>query len=294
MYNKCLLPLWENDPKKTIKLYGIIIRKIIYPILRLMIPFTTKYSLLVVERGYVPPKEPILFVSTHAFREDVEAAFVGAGRAAYILNGSVSVVMRSVDGITNWIVGMILVDRTDKSSRRAAKEKMIYALQHGASVIMYPEGTWNKSPNEMTSGLFPGVYDVAKAAGARVVAIASIRVGENIYIKTGNAFDISQMERSAGLELVKEHMATLRWDLMEKFSKCSRSELPQGKEAITYWEGYIDDLMAEVPFYDYEVEKHTKYIDKNICSPAEAFGFMKVMVPKYENAFLYRGNEYFL
>ena len=74
--------------------------------------------------------------------------------------------LRSSDGVTFWVAGMILVNRANKESRKAAKAKNTYALKPGASIIIFPEGTWNKSPNELVSGLFSGIYDVAKESGA--------------------------------------------------------------------------------------------------------------------------------
>lgn len=51
---------------------------------------------------------------------------------------------------------------------------------------------------------------------------------------------------------------------------------------------FIDGLMAEVEFYDYEVELHTKYRPKGITSPKEAFAFMENLIPNRNNAFLFR------
>lgn len=49
--------------------------------------------------------------------------------------------------------------------------------------------------------------------------------------------------------------------LMENYSGCSRNNLPFGKEADNYWNQYIDNLISEVKYYNYDVEMHTKYID---------------------------------
>lgn len=127
------------------------------------------------------PKEPVIFAASHGFREDVEHTVVLVKRQAYMLNGSLPQVFKTFDGITAWIAGFILVDRNDKASRAAAKKKMIYALRQGASIIMYPEGTWNKSPNELISGLFPEIYDVAKESGAMVVPVTTFRNGKRAY-----------------------------------------------------------------------------------------------------------------
>ncbi len=184
MYNKVLEPLLDYNPKKTITPLGITVRRWMYPAIRKIIPHTVKRRFIQLND---PPKikEPTIFVSTHEFREDAEAAYLAAGVPLYIVNGSVSIVMHSFDGITNWIAGMILLDRSDKQSRSSAKEKMVYALQSGANILVYPEGTWNKSPNQIISGLFPGVYEVAKRTGAKIVPIANHRTEDAVYSLVG-------------------------------------------------------------------------------------------------------------
>lgn len=291
VYNKFLEPLLGNDPAKVIRPGGIKIRKMLYPLLRAVVPLTLQRKIVLVEQKKLPKNEPFLFASTHGFREDAEAAYIAIGRAGYFLNGSIDVTLNTKFGITNWIAGMILVDRADKESRRAAKEKMIFALRHGASVIMYPEGTWNKSPNQVVSGLFFGFYDVAKAAGVRVVPVGSHRTADTIYVRVGDAFSVSNLERDEARELLKEKLATLKWELIERYSKCARTDLPYGDEAESYWQEAMDALMAEVPFYDYELEKHTKYVEKDLCPPEEAFAFFQTLTPRRENAVLFRGNE---
>lgn len=149
-----------------------IIRKVLYLIFRKIIPFTVRRKMVVISHGKISRKEPTIFVSTHEFREDVEATYLTAGKAAFIVNGSVSIVMNSFDGITNWIVGMIIVNRANKDSRKAVKTKMIYSLRKGAIIILYPEGTWNKSPNQIISGLFSGVFEVARVTRCPIVPMA--------------------------------------------------------------------------------------------------------------------------
>lgn len=290
MYNRFLERLLDDDPKKTISKSGIRIRKVISPMLRFLIPFVTPNSKLTVLRRAKMPKKPVIFAATHGFREDAEHTVVMAGRQAYVLNGSLSQVFKSFDGITNWIAGMILVDRADKRSRIAAKNKMIYALKSGASIIMFPEGTWNKSPNELISGLFPGIYDIAKESGALVAPIATFRCGKKTYGILEEAFDITQYEQNDGLRILRDKMATMQYEIMEKYAHGKRSELPYGEDAIVYWKNYIDGLISEVKFYDYELELHTKYCPNDITSPEEAFSFMNTLIPSRKNAFLFKKN----
>lgn len=207
-----------------------------------------------------------------------------------MLNGSLSQVLKSIDGITSWLVGMIMIDRTDKKSRNSAVDKMVRVLELASSVIMYLEGTWNKSPNELVSGLFSGIYDVAKLSGALVVPVATYRNGKKAYGILEDAFDICQFDKNEGIQILRNKMATMQYELIENYGGCSRDEFPYGFEADIYWTNFIDGLMAEVEFYDYDIDLHTKYRPKGITNPKEAFAFMEKLVPNLRNAFLFRGN----
>ena len=288
MYNKFLERLLDNNPKKVISKRSIRIRKIISPMLRFIVPFVTPNSKLKVVRREKIPKQPVIFAATHGFREDVEHTILMAGRQAYMLNGSLPQVFRTFDGITAWIAGFILVDRRDKDSRAASKEKMVYALKLGASIIMYPEGTWNKSPNQLVSGLFSGVYDVAKESGALVVPIGTYRNGDRAYGIREEAFDICAFEKEEGIAILRDKMATMQYEMIEEYGKSKRSEFPYGSNADKFWEKHIDDLMSEAKLYDYELEKHTKYSPKGVTNPEEAFAHIKDLKPSKENAFLFR------
>lgn len=287
MYNKVLEYLLDYDAEKTISKSGVWLRKIISPVLRLAVPLTLKTKLKVVRKESLP-EVPVIFASTHAFKEDIEDAVILADRQAFILIGSLSQIFRTIEGFTAWAAGLILVNRSDKESRKAAKRKMLRALTLGSSVIIFPEGTWNKSPNQMMSGLFPGVYDIAKESGALVVPIATMREGKYVYGIREAAFDITKYDRKKGMEILCDKLSTIRWELMEAMPIAKRADLPIGTDAERYWKNYIDSLMAEVKFYDYEEELHTKFVNKTITEPSDAFAHLDKLILCKENAFLFR------
>lgn len=286
MYNRFLKYLLDNDPKAGLSKAGYVIRKIINPAIRFGIPFTTKTKLVIVRREYVPKDRPVIFAATHGFKEDIVDTLVVIDRQAYILIGSLSQIFHAIEGVSAWAAGTILVDRLNKESRRASKEKMIHAVNMGANVIIFPEGTWNKSPNQMASGLFPGVYDIAKATGALVAPVATHRDGEYVYGILEQAFDITKYDRAEGVAVLRDKLSTMRYELMDKYSHVERAALPFGEEAERYWNTFIDDLMHEVEFYDYEDELHTKFVDKSITEPQDAFAHLATLKPNRNNAFL--------
>ncbi|MEE1124903.1 MAG: 1-acyl-sn-glycerol-3-phosphate acyltransferase [Acutalibacteraceae bacterium] len=286
MRNRFLEYLLDDNPEKTISKYGTIIRKIINPLVRFVVPFTTRTKLKII-RSAKMPKGPIIFCSTHSFKDDIVDAVIMAKKQTYILIGSLSQIMHSFDGISAWANGCILVNRLKKSSRIASKDKMLRALSFGSSILIFPEGTWNNSANEMTSGLFAGFYDIAVASGFPVATIATHREGKNVYGILDEAFDVTKFTREEGVKILREKMSSLRWELMEKYSKVNRSSLPYGLEADQYWGNHINSLIEEVKFWDYEGEILAKFIDKTVTEPGVAFLHLNHLVPNKNNAFLF-------
>lgn len=236
----------------------------------------------------MPKGKPVIFASTHGFKDDAVLAIVTTGKPIYVLFGSLPLAFGSSDGIFVWILGAIFADRTDKSSRHAAKEKMIRALELGTNLLIYPEGVWNIYPDKLMGGLFPGIYDVAKATGAVVAPIACLRNGDNSYSVLGEVFDITQYEREEGLLILRDKMASLRYGLMEQYAQAKRDDFPHGREALKeYWDKFIDSQIAEVGLYDRETEDLVTYRDPNIVEPAEAFAHLSQIEPNVENAFLF-------
>ena len=289
MYNRFILKMLDNDPAKVITPYGIRWRRLIHPLLVKVVPLLLKRKLVILRQDPLPDC-PVIFASTHGFGEDAATAVAITDRPSFMVNGSPKQLLYSFDGISAWAIGSIVLDRSDNASRAASKAKMLRALKLGSDVIIYPEGTWNKSPNGLMNPLFPGVYDVAKESGAPVVPIASVLVDDHIYGIRGTAFDITQFDRTEGLAVLRDKLATLRWEVMEQHSHASRDDLPRGEAAEEYWKNHIDSLMVEVEFYDYELEKHTKCVDKSITEPGDAFSHLEKLIPRRENAFLFRKN----
>ena len=289
MNNRFLNYLLDHDPEKTASKRGLSFRRFLRPVFDVIIPLKTPDKLQILSRGKLPAEgRPIIFAATHGFKEDVDNSLLTIGRHAYILVGSLEQFFKTTDGILAWANGVILVDRTDKESRKASKEKMVHILKMGGNVLMFPEGTWNLSPNQLVAGIFPGVYDTAKEAGALVAPVATHRHGEMVYSILGNAFDITKYERSRGLKILRDKMATLKWRIMEgKTPVIKRSTLPTGDEADLYWQQQISDLKDEVDYFEHELEERSVYKHKDIIHKDEVFDFMKRMLPHHKNAFLF-------
>lgn len=286
MYNKYLEFLLDNNPQKVMSKSGIKARRFISPLLRnIVAPMTSKNKYIVEKNKNLSKDRPIIFAATHGLKDDIAIGLCAAGRHTYLLFASLPDFFGTFDGPSLWLNGVMLLDRKDKDSRRAAKVKMEYAISLGADILMYPEGTLNKTENLIVQKLYPGIYDVAVKCNALVVPIAIIQEGKNVYAKTCDAFDICEYERQEGLNVLRDLMATGKYELMEEHSKTNRVEIGNATE---YWQAYIDDLVNQMlPFYDYEIEDSSQYIDKTEVTYSRAFAHLDALSPNLNNAFLF-------
>jgi len=286
MNNKPLKYLLNNDPKKVISKHGIIIRKLLNPIFQyIVIPLSSKNKLVIERKAKIPKDKRVIFALTHGFRDDLAFSMKTIGKQAYILWGSLPAFYESFDGWAVWINGTIMVDRKNKESRAAARPKMEYAISLGSDLVIYPEGVWNKTENLIVQRLFPGIYDVAKSTGAVIMPLGIIQEGNMVYSILDEPFDITQYIRQEGLIVLRDKMATLKYELMEKHSVDKRENIGNAKE---YWDRFLNDLIATAHgHYDYEIENTAHFVDKNIVEYSEVFGHLDSISPAINNAFLF-------
>lgn len=286
MYNKFLEYLLDDDPRNVISKKGLLIRKAISPLVRNVVaPLSSKNKYHIKKNKNLPKDRPLIFAATHGLKDDIAMGISCTGRHTYLLFASLPDFFGTIDGPALWLNGVMLLDRKVKESRKAAKDKMEYAINLGADILMYPEGTLNKTENLIVQKLFPGIYDVAKSCNALVVPVAIIQEGNNVYSKVCDAVDICQYERQEGLNVLRDLMATAKYELMEKYSKANRSDIGN---AEAYWNNFLDDLVNQMlPFYDYEIENSSQYIDKNEITYSQAFDHLNHISPNMNTAFLF-------
>lgn len=287
MQNVFLRYMLQDDPDKVLSKAGHRLRAMIHPLLLKMLPLFALTRLHVVSRAELPKDVPLIFASTHGFKDDIAIAYKIIKEHVYILFGSLSVFFDSFDGIAIWANGAVLVDRQNKSSRIAARRKMNKLLLMGGKLLMYPEGAWNKSPNTAVLKLFPGVYDVARDSKALVVPIASITNGKDSYAAMGQAFDICQWGREEGVKALRDQLATLKYGLMEQHATGKREQFGQGMAPRLYWENHLEQLrLSARGHHDPAYEATCVYREKGQASEEEVFAPLERVIPTRDNAVL--------
>jgi len=288
MNHRYLRYLLDHDPSKTLSATGVRIRKAINPLLRKLIPVFAKTKLCVVRKESVPSNIPLIYASTHSFHDDVTLALKAIDAPVYLLFGNLPVFFHTINGISTWAMGTILVDRASKESRAASRNKMVLAIELGADLLVYPEGVWNKTPNVCVQKLFPGIYDVAEETGALVVPIGSISQDGTSYAILDCAFDITQYDRKEGMNVLRDKLATLKYELMAEYATGLRSEFGYGEKPYKYWENHINALIHSAgPYYDHALEKVAHFREKGEFTEEEVFDFLYKVSLRKENAVIF-------
>ena len=218
------------------------------------------------------PKESVIWTANHAFKDDTLASMVAMSRHAYILFGSLPQFYNTIDGILAWAIGVSLTNRKNKESRQASIEKSIQIIKKGSDLFIFPEGVWNKTPNQLLIDLWPGVYRIAKETGCKVVPMAhylrdctQFNIPNNeIHTVIDDPISFDGLSEKAALSLLRDSIATWYYLMMEKYGKSTYEEEMKNYENSTEaWEAHLKARRATVGYYDEEIELCADYRPKD-------------------------------
>jgi len=246
------------------------------------------------------PKEPVIWVPNHHFKDDALASIRVAQRPVTLMFGSLPLYFNSTDGILAYLEGSILINRKVKRSKGAAIPKAKRAVEFGSDLLWYPEGVHNKTSNKLVLDLWNGIYRTANETGTKIIPIVhyifdpTLKIISKelnpIHTVIDDPIDLTKFSEKAGLEYVRDVIATWYYLMMEKYGRMSRNDLLHAyqerahyygipgeafeKKPITFneiGELYNMDLRSTVSEYDKKVETNAAYHPKTIISPEKAF-----------------------
>ena len=209
--------------------------------------------------------EPVIFVTNHGFKDDVLATILASEKRAYIVFGSLPQFYGTIDGLLACKNGVVMVNRKVSESKRSSIEKSKYVLENGISLMVCPEGVWNKKPNGGMLDFWSGFYRIAKKSDGTFYKIVPIihyiknthKAGKDnpIHTVVDNPIVLDGMNEKEGIEYVRNRMQTWYWKLMENYGKSSREELLAGYNNTTEaWEDELEKRVATTGKYDIEIE----------------------------------------
>lgn len=267
------------------KIHGIIIF-----ILKLDSLFSGRKTTVVADKRKKTDK-PIIFACTHVGRYDIETALQTISTHCYFFMGDPGKVYKSLDGLILFLNGTIFVDTAYKEDRYIVKETCIKALKQGANLLIYPEGAWNITENEIVMPLFNGTAEMAIRSGAEIVPIAIEQRGKRYYVNIGENICVSTYELSQKQELtdrLRDILSTLRWEIWEQLPPLTRTQLPTNAA-----KQYLDEIMSQTENgYTIDEIKRTRY-HKKVSSCNEIFDHLSELAPNSKTAFLYNKRNHF-
>ena len=209
--------------------------------------------------------EPVIYLSNHRFRDDILGSILAIKDGAVIFFGSTPQFYGTIDGLLLSKNGIVLVNRKIKENRAASVRKTKNILENGKNLLMFPEGVWNKSPNRLMLDLYSGFYRIAQKEDGtfyKVVPIVHYIRETNdkdkknvIHTYVDEPIDLSGMTKEEAEIYVRDRMATIYYELMEKYGQSTREEvLGDSKDSTEAWEKELVKRVATADKYDIEIE----------------------------------------
>lgn len=139
--------------------------------------------------------EPYIFVCNHTCPEDIETVLNILDRNAYLILGSIESLKYNPEMYLSWLNGMVPFDIMDKAQRKQVFRKMLRVLKTN-SILIFPEGSHNYSPNKLVNNLFDGPINLALRTNRKIVVVTLIKDDENnlSYIDVSNPLDVRDIK----------------------------------------------------------------------------------------------------
>jgi 1-acyl-sn-glycerol-3-phosphate acyltransferase len=276
--------LMNNDAEKAISSSGVKVRKELNKIVKMVGPSFLPCKQVLEDRrvlrdvsyrgkdpGIDVPKEPVIWAANHncGFRCDPLATILAVPRNAYMLVGNPAQFYNTLDSIPSFINGLILVNRRNKNSRRAALEKCKRVIDCGGDIIIFPEGVLNKTPNALSLHLYSGVYQIAKEKNIKIVPIVHYKTDpftvssrDVIHTVVDDPIDVSKMSREEALTTLRDTYAYWKYLMMERYGQSRRERELQGVVDVdAFWEEKLKN--RPLGRYDTKVERIATYYPKS-------------------------------
>lgn len=138
--------------KQKKKLPNDTIRKLLRPFFRSCLWIQRKingFSVEVLNKVKVPQDRSIIFAVTHIGKWDFEIVNEQIKEQFFVIVADFMHMYGTVSGFFMRLNGVIYVDEESREDKANTKSVMIKLLQSGKNVMIFPEGTWNLSENEI-------------------------------------------------------------------------------------------------------------------------------------------------
>lgn len=228
------------------------IKELIHPLL--MKVLTSKVTGELKVEGSLPEEGNYLIVANHMCIEDIPTLAQALNKHFYLLVSDED--KGTIDGLGLELNGVIWVHRTDKESRQNASKDIVEVLKNGKNFAMYPEATWNLSPNLLILPMNYGCIRIALEANVPIVPVVSFFDSDSRNTIIGEKFYPSN-DLTTSISDLRDVMATMVFNEIEQRYKNNKensnvySDIIDGVEYYyekredidkDYWEEYFNNL----------------------------------------------------
>lgn len=256
----------------------------LYPLLMMLTRTKVTCKVETVNNCTPLPGKPIIFVPNHSAFTDTPIALRVTKRRSYIFSGKQNLAF--IDWIFFMLNGVIWVDRKSKDDMAASKDALLEYLDKGRSILWFPEGTWNLTPNLLMLPMKWGIIDIARQADAQIIPMAMDYDREQnlCRVKFGAPITGDMLaDKAEAIRDLRDTIATLRWDLM-----CSQPVLHRGEISMQQLKAEMYKVIDEYPPLDWEYEQSCIYRPYRTIDPIENFGNPDMIQPRLETALLFK------
>lgn len=181
------------------------------------------------------PQGPVLIVANHACVEDIPTLGQAVKDYFYLLVSDED--KYTFNGLAMSLHGVFWISRLKKNSRGKASKKAVAMLKSGENFAMYPEATWNLSPNQLMLPMNYGCIRIALEAGVPIVPVVSFWSDTRRHATIGEPFYPTE-DLTASIDQLRDKMATMMFDhICREGSLTRRDEISPG-----YWQTHVDSL----------------------------------------------------
>lgn len=229
----------------------ITICSILHPLFVRIVPIIRTYK-LIPYRCHEIPKGQVIFASNHSNIHDIPTVWEIVKKHAFTLAGDEP--RGDFNGIALAVNGVIWVKRDQKESKWDAKNNMFKLLEKGKSLLIFPEATWNLTPEKPMLPLHWGIIELAQKASCPIVPITLEYEGKKICrYSVGQALYVSGTDdKTEMITRLRDEMATMRWEAWVEFAQSKRKNV-----TIEDFYEYTKVRLEEYPKLDVEFEKTT-------------------------------------
>lgn len=267
-----------TDPKYRDKIHFIL-----YSLIKLS-RILSGEKIVIVNDKHHKTYNPTIFASTHVGGDDVQIAFEAIKERAHLFLGDPNDIYQRIEGLLLHLNGVICLETRDKEDRQIAYKRAIELLKMKKNLLIFPEGAWNVSANLPVMKLFNGTTRMALETGAEIVPMALEQYDKTFYVNIGENLSFPQssvITVNDYTSILRDALATLKWEIWEKYGQCHREDIP-----AHYEDSFVTSIMNRSDYaYDVNDIYETLYVDKKITRPEDVWkGISEIDTVTKDNA----------